>query len=495
MNDCQCLAPGWCERHQRNVTRMGHRICRGGDARSVASYFKPEPDRAPEPRRAPGHAQLGPRAVPCVHLGGPVMGPDGKQLLRNCPTCRGNVREKVSECHHPGHAADPTTTHRGCERCRDYEPVAARLPDSGDRSFGKPSPNSTETQGNTHVTGQPVFDNRLPNGCRTVAGKGSEMGTLPVAMVAPSQRRPVIWNGGVLQVWVGRMCNQACFGCTQGSHLAGKPGMISVEQYEQAVSTLTDYFGVVGMFGGLPTMHPKFPELCTILKKYIPFERRGLWANDLRGHGAVCRTTFNPKVSNLNVHLDGASRDEMIRDWPECAPYVKGHDRDSTHTTPWVGMSDLVPDEAERWKLIGQCDVNRHWSAMICVVRGELRAFFCEIAGSMAMLHEQNPDWAGTGKPMEDIGLPVEPGWWRKPMADFEQQVRTCCHNCGVPMRRQGQLAIGGEKEEFSRTHAFIARPKVRERPVEFVSIGGMMERADRPSTEYLPGTTPRARA
>ncbi len=319
------------------------------------------------------------------------------------------------------------------------------------------------------------------------------MHPIPSTMVPPSQKRPGIWHQGVLQIWVGRMCNQACFGCTQGSHLAGKPGMIAVEQYEQAVASLEDYFGVVGMFGGLPTMHPKFPELCTILKKYIPYERRGLWANDLRGHGAVCRTTFNPAVSNLNVHLDGAAREEMIRDWPECARFVKGHDQDSLHTTPWVGMKDLIPDEAERWKLIGQCDVNRTWSAMIAVVRGELTGWFCEIAASMAMLHENNPDWDGTGAPMPQLGLPITPGWWRRPMADFEQQVRTCCQNCGVPMRRPGQLAIGGTTEEFSEVHRFIAKPKRRDRVVSFVGVEALTlaGRSERPATEYLKGTTP----
>ncbi len=318
-----------------------------------------------------------------------------------------------------------------------------------------------------------------------------DQGGLPVKMVAPGERRPHIMMGGVLQIHVTRACNQACFGCTQGSQFGGKPVMMTVEQYERAVLSLDGYFGVVGMFGGLPTMHPQFPELCRILKKHVPWERRGLWANDLRGHGSVCRVTFNPAVSNLNVHLDSDAADEIRRDWPEAAPFIKGHDTDSVHSTPWVAMRDVIPNEDERWQLIGSCDINRNWSALIGVVRGELRGFFCEIAGAMAMLHQDNPDWADTGKPMPDIGVPIEPGWWRKPMSEFEEQVRTCCHNCGVPMRRQGKLAIGGDVEEYSRTHAFVARPKVRSRPTELIETIGWTSRPDRPSTEYLRGTTP----
>jgi hypothetical protein len=316
-------------------------------------------------------------------------------------------------------------------------------------------------------------------------------------MVMPSQKRSGIWANGVLQVWVGRACNRACYGCTQGSQLAGKPGMMTVEQYRDSVASLSDYFGIVGMFGGLPTLHPKFPELCAILKEHIPYHRRGLWANDLNGHGATCRQTFNPAVSNLNVHLDSGAADEIRRDWPEAAPFIKGEDRDSVHGTPYVSPTDLGVPEADRWRAIGECDVNRWWSAMICVVRGELAGFFCEIAGAMAMLHADNPDWAGTGEPMGKIGVPIESGWWKQGQGHFERQIRTCCPHCAIPLRRPGKQAVSDETqaEEFSETHRFIARPKTRSRPVEFVTIGGAVERPDRPSTEYLPGTTPKARA
>lgn len=80
-------------------------------------------------------------------------------------------------------------------------------------------------------------------------------------------------------------------------------------------------------------------------------------------------------------------------------------------------------------------------------------------------------------------------------MAAFESQVRFHCHNCGIAMNRPGQLAIGGEVEEFSETHRHIARPKVKGRAAEIVeSIGPVPRRPDRPATDYLPGTTPRRR-
>lgn len=308
-------------------------------------------------------------------------------------------------------------------------------------------------------------------------------------LIAPSQRRPAIWRGGILQLMVTRSCDESCHGCTQGSNLAGKPALMTPVQFEQAVDSLDGYWGVYGLFGGNPAVSPYFEDYCRILKR-VPWEQRGLWCNNLRGKGAIARQTFNPAVSNLNVHLNSEAADEIRRDWPEAARFIKGIDRDSLHGTPWVSMVDLGIPEEERWRLISDCDIQRHWSSLIGIFRGELRAYLCEVAYAMASLHQDNPDWAGTGQPVPDTGLAVTRGWWRKPLADFEAQVNTHCHHCAVPLRRPPQLAIGGTREEFSRTHEFIARPKTRGRVVDFVGVESL-ERSERPATQYLPGTTP----
>src|SRR5262245_32087502 len=92
-------------------------------------------------------------------------------------------------------------------------------------------------------------------------------------MVAPGTRRPGKYRQGVIQIWVTRACDKSCYNCTQGSNLGGKPGMITPEQFEVAVQSLVGYFGVVGVFGGNPAMHPQFEGLCEILAKYIPREQ------------------------------------------------------------------------------------------------------------------------------------------------------------------------------------------------------------------------------
>jgi hypothetical protein len=304
-------------------------------------------------------------------------------------------------------------------------------------------------------------------------------------MVAPSQKRLGIWMGGVCQLMVTRGCDLACVSCSQGSNLGGKIEVMTPEQFETAVLSLDGYFGIYGCFGGNPTVSKYFEDYCRILRSHVPFRQRGLWSNNLRGKGAHARITFDPSHSNLNVHMNKDAYDEFWETWPESRPYLKGLDTDSVHSSPWVAIKDVVLDEEERWKIISDCDVNKWWSSLVGLVPGRgLRSYFCELAYSQAVMHADDPDWP-------DVGLQVEPGWWRKPMADFEAQVLLHCHSCGIAMRRPGLPAITGTHEEFSKTHEFIARPKVKSRPVEIVTIGGLAERPERPSTQYLPGVTP----
>ena len=269
-------------------------------------------------------------------------------------------------------------------------------------------------------------------------------------MKGPSDPRST-WMNGIIQVHVTRACDLACTGCTQGSNLGGKPTVITLENFEKAIISLRDYYGVVGIFGGNPTLHPKFEDLCEILTTYIPFDRRGLWSNNLRGFGKLCRETFNPAVSNLNVHTDMKAYEEMKRDWPECSP--KGTN-DSRHSPPYVAMKDMVDmNREEQERLIEYCDVNQYWSAMICQFRGELRAYFCELAGAQSMLHEHDPDYP-------DTGLKIIEDWWKRPMKDFAHQVEKHCFECGVPLRGKGDYAHTGSLEYVSKSHLKIYNPK-----------------------------------
>lgn len=259
-------------------------------------------------------------------------------------------------------------------------------------------------------------------------------------MYPPGKRRPGKPHGGVLQLWVTRACDKSCYGCTQASNLKGAKEFITPEQFEQACYSLRDYWGTVGVFGGNPCLHPQFDQLCDILATHIPFQQRGLWANKFFGHGPKIRETFNPARSNINAHMDKKAVDEIRKDWPDAKIWCTN--TDCRHSPVYLAMQDLIEDEDERWGLIANCDININWSAMICVFRGELRGFFCEVAGSMAMLLQDDPTHP-------DLGVKIEDGWWQKTMKQFAPQARTYCHMCGVPLRGFGELSQS--KDENSR--------------------------------------------
>jgi len=306
------------------------------------------------------------------------------------------------------------------------------------------------------------------------------MESVIASMVAPYQPRPV-HLGGVLQIWVTRACDKSCFGCTQGSNLGGKPTMITPEQYAETLESLRGYFGVVGMFGGNPAMHPQFDELCRILREsWVPLEQRGIWCNHPRGKIETIAETFYAPHSNLNVHMDADAYREFAEGWPESRVWLKGMDADSRHSQVYVALQDVIPDEEQRWRLIQNCDINRFWSALVGVFRGELRAWFCEIAAAQAMLHQNDPD-------CPDTGLPVTPGWWRQPIQAYADQIRYHCHRCGVPLRGRGELAMTGTKEQVSETHRDIYKPKIKGREVEVVTELQQVEPGALPiMTDYI---------
>ncbi len=230
-------------------------------------------------------------------------------------------------------------------------------------------------------------------------------------------------------------------------------------------------------------LHPQFDEICAILRDVIPFERRGLWCNHPRGKGAICRETFNPHVSNLNVHLDQEAYNQFVTDWPETKGTInlKGLAEDSRHGPPFVAMQDVGYTDDQINQAASTCDVNQKWSSLIGVFRGELRAYFCELAYSQAALHAEDPNWP-------DTGLPVVPRWWDHPMEHFADQVRYHCRRCGMPINAFGQFAIGGDREQVSATHSDWYRPKTSTRPVELVtSIDQLGEGRVPSATSYLP--------
>lgn len=295
-------------------------------------------------------------------------------------------------------------------------------------------------------------------------------------MKAPGDTRPT-WRNGILQIHITRACDLNCVACTQGSNLAGKITYITLENFEKAVESVKDYYGVIGIFGGNPVLHPKFSSICEILAKHIPFEQRGLWSNNLLSHGELCSRIFNPKVSNLNLHGKQELLIKFKETWPSSQPF--GFE-DSRHSPPFVAMKDLIdlPKEQQE-RLIESCDINQLWSAMICQFRGELRGYFCEIAGAQSMLHEHEEDYPDTGRT-------IYPGWWKQGIGHFENQINKHCFECGIPLRGIGDLSQGSN-EYVSQTHASIYKLKnPKSKTLHLVSKLSDLKGTVKRATDYI---------
>lgn len=251
-------------------------------------------------------------------------------------------------------------------------------------------------------------------------------------MKAPGDKRGDACYG-VMQIVITNRCDLgACANCTQLIPHQDRRIDMSLDNARRAIDSVADYPGVVGIFGGNPALHPQFRAISEHLAAAIPDRaRRGLWANNLAGHGDVVRRVYG--YFNLNVHGNNNWAAEMhdalpgVKVWGEPTATSDGS---SVHGPVAVALSDVLPRAAERWAAIAQCDVNQRWSPAVAqLVDGELCGFFCEVAAA----------WASLVGCAEAVRVPVEAGWWRAPMAAWAGQVDAYCHTCGVPLRLAGR--------------------------------------------------------
>jgi hypothetical protein len=242
-----------------------------------------------------------------------------------------------------------------------------------------------------------------------------------------------IRRGGndTIQIIITRACDIfTCTNCTQLLPFRSDALHMSTECFRNALRSLADWPGIVGIFGGNPCCHPRFAELMKILMEEIPVQRhRGIWTNNLLKHGALVREVFYPHGRfNLNAHADPAAAADIERWLP--GKLIPKTDRDPAwHAAMLADYRDFGMSE-EQWIAAREaCDINQKWSAAIAERDGQPYAYFCEVAASL------------DGVRGENHGIPANPGWWQSRMDTYKHQVRECCdRGCGVPLRFRGHL-------------------------------------------------------
>jgi len=208
----------------------------------------------------------------------------------------------------------------------------------------------------------------------------------------------------IIQIDITNACMHRCSNCTRFTGHQQKPFFMEMETFRQAVDSLVDFPGMVGMIGGEPLLHPQFAAMAEYLASRIEGKkRRGLWSTVPKAlgqrYGGLIREVFG------NFYFNDHSTDHIL------------------HQPLLVAAQEVVADREEMWRLIDNCWIQTYWSASI-TPKG---AFFCEVAASFDML------FGGPG------GWPVEPGWWKRtPEAYTDQKERACPHcGCAIPLKRR----------------------------------------------------------
>jgi hypothetical protein len=288
-------------------------------------------------------------------------------------------------------------------------------------------------------------------------------------------KAPTDKQNDIIQILVTRACDLFhCSNCTQLLPFRSDPVHMSVDVFRRACESVRDWPGIVAMFGGNPCVHPKFPELCEVMSAIIPPEHRGLWTNNLRGHGKIAAKTFGKGRLNLNAHADVHAADEMERWFPG---RVKTNSRDtpSWHSPILMDYRDLDVSD-EQWVVLREdCDINKYWSAAIMQRGSDPYAYFCEVAGAIDGVRGKNH------------GIPAVPGWWHYKMDRFNHQVRNCCNTgCGVPLRRRGHL---DRDNTYDATERWVPLTVTKRHCVRTVKYKAMPDGTSL-ATDYLPNTT-----
>jgi hypothetical protein len=182
--------------------------------------------------------------------------------------------------------------------------------------------------------------------------------------------------------------------------------------------------------------------------------QRGLWTNNYFKHRAIVEETFG--ALNLNPHNEERAN-AALQDLYNTMVLNRGfnggfYSGASDHAPLLTAVKDLY-EEREMWEKIAGCDINREWSAAIVQNKGQLRAYFCEVAASFDLARNT------------DMGMEVTLDWWKKPIVDFSQQIKTFCPGCGAPARLKGHFDHE-EIDTYTESNADIALKKPKRKVI-----------------------------
>ena len=240
-------------------------------------------------------------------------------------------------------------------------------------------------------------------------------------------------DAGVIQIDITNRCEHSCPNCT---HLIKHSPIwdMPLATFRKAVDSLVGWPKMVGIIGGNPLLHPQVDEFVDYMSSKISKEKMGLWTSNFYDKEKLAKETFG--FINYNTHVTRVFHQPVL-----CA------------------SKDLVKDPVVRNNLINSCWVAEKWSPSI-TPKGCYR---CEVMGALDMALNYN------------LGLPIEPEWYNKPLADFQKQISTFCQICSVCIPLKGRRDKEG-KDDISQSNLELFKESPRIRSGQYVLFEGNFE-------------------
>lgn len=240
----------------------------------------------------------------------------------------------------------------------------------------------------------------------------------------------------VIQIEVTNACVNTCSNCTRFCGHHKKPFFMDYKTFCRAVDSVLDHPGLIGVIGGEPTIHPDFPRMCRYLRDKLPEDQRPDRGSmklptdsfvEVRRELELDKYEIYPYADGPRPIIQGAglwtSMTSKYRDNYEIIQDVfnfqnlNDHYNVSYHQPVLISRKDMGIGDKEWLQLREKCWVNQQWSSSV-TPKG---CFFCEVAAALDFMYE------GPG------GLPIEKGWWKRPIEDFAEQF-LWCEYCGIPL-------------------------------------------------------------
>lgn len=245
----------------------------------------------------------------------------------------------------------------------------------------------------------------------------------------------------IIQIVVTTKCMFRCSNCHHGVAHQKEPFEMDLDTFRMAVRSLKDWLvpgKVIGLIGGEPTLHEKFPDLCEILRKETGRTKLKNGYQPIADYNAFAHERLFDRSNGLGLWT---ALGEGYYKHMEAAVETFSHMNVNDHAHPGKHQAMFVDrksyckkydlTDAEWEANVQTCFVQNTWSASI-TPHG---SYFCEAAGTI-----DNLFYGGKN------AWPAEPGWWKRRPEDFASQLHLC-DSCALA--QPGPSSIANEDRDI----------------------------------------------